>query len=136
MNKERCQKHPEGGGAHNDVAFGRKRVLPFFLRLSILRPFFSLPKYTPPILGCSNCPPPIHDKCQSPHLEKMLSPSKKSPPPRNLLKSLLFNIILKRSYFTGTTTTVNTFMHPKYKLLKSQNLAFTIVERKTPLPYI
>ena len=42
--KGRCQKHPEGGGAHNGAAFGRKCVLP---------PFFSSPKYTPPIFSFS-----------------------------------------------------------------------------------
>ena len=41
-NKGRCQKHPEGGGAHNATAFGREGVLP---------PFFSSPKYTPPIFS-------------------------------------------------------------------------------------
>ena len=42
--KGRCQKHPEGGCAHNATAFGCKCVLP---------PFFSSSKYTPPIFSFS-----------------------------------------------------------------------------------
>ena len=60
--KGRCQKHPEGGCAHNAAAFGRKCALPhFFLPLSILPPFFCISKYPPSIhlLVSSTLPPQL-----------------------------------------------------------------------------
>ena len=40
MLREGAKNTLRGGGVHNEAAFGRKCVLP---------PFFSSPKYTPPI---------------------------------------------------------------------------------------
>ena len=56
----RCQKHPEGGGAHIATTLGDTCILPhFFLPLSILPPFFPSLKYIPPFFPSSKYTPPI-----------------------------------------------------------------------------